>query len=156
MSRLIDEDTPDDFDGNDWADRYTHPAGESPLLTLTPIIEAELAKLLGGAPLNEEGYVSEWWRISARTRAAKNYRCQYCSIQLETRRDLLHVHHCDRDKTNNDDNNLLVLCALCHSQLDGHAHLKERISQVDLATIRELQSAVPHTHQESRKDSEQS
>lgn len=151
MTRLIDEHTPDDFDGNDWADRYTHPPGEQPLFDPASILEAELAMLFGGPTLDDEGYVLEWRNISVRTRAARNSRCQYCSIQLDKRRDLLHVHHCDRDKTNNDDNNLLVLCALCHSQLDGHAHLKERISQVDLALIREMQSSVSRPPYESVK-----
>lgn len=152
MPRFIDEHTPDDFDGNDWADRYTRPSGEQPLLDPATTLEAELAKLFGGPILDEEGYVLEWRSISARTRADKSYRCQYCSIQVETRRDLLHVHHCDRDKTNNDDNNLLVLCALCHSELDDrHAHLKDRISQVDLTLIRHLQSSVPRTPKRPQK-----
>lgn len=150
MPRLIDEHTPDDEDGNDWADRHTHPAGEQPSSAAdsASTLEAELAKLFSEPPLDEQGYVLDWPNISGLRRAARGYRCQYCSIALEARRDLLHVHHCDRDKTNNEENNLLVLCAVCHSGLAGHAHLLDRIAKADLELIRALQGSVaPVNHQ---------
>jgi len=42
-------------------------------------------------------------------------RCGYCEMNGS-----LHVHHLDRDRTNNDPSNLIVFCANCHYGLHHH------------------------------------
>jgi len=136
MSRLSDEHTPDDMDGNEWANTHTHPHGEAVLSSPAPSdLNQALRMLLESVPLDTHGYTLDWPEISRRTRETHAFCCQYCSVELRQRPDLLHVHHCDRDKTNNTETNLLSLCALCHAQLDGHAHLRTKIPASDVAFI---------------------
>ena len=49
-----------------------------------------------------------------------NRRCQNCGVWvIENWSYGLHVHHIDRNPNNNEDENLIVLCATCHR--DRHA-----------------------------------
>ena len=41
--------------------------------------------------------------------------CSVCGYEEDT--DLLEVHHIDEDRTNNELNNLIVLCCMCHKKL---------------------------------------
>lgn len=45
-------------------------------------------------------------------RARKHRTCEQCATTLD-----LHVHHEDRDHTNNDPANLITLCSSCHLKL---------------------------------------
>lgn len=85
--------------------------------------------------VNEQGYTEDWGRVSSQTLMVRGYKCQNCGIVLKDHLKLLHVHHISRDKTDNAPVNLLVLCALCHSEQAGHSHLQERLSLSDLAVI---------------------
>ena len=130
MSRsLNDEWNRDDWDGQDWCDEVTHPRSAR-------VEESELERIENreAAALNDD-YVVNWRSISDRKRALCNYCCEVCGVELRDNLWLLHVHHLDRDKTNNDDNNLQVLCAICHSVPDDHQHLRDRITATESAFI---------------------
>lgn len=83
------------------------------------------------APIND--YVKDWSRISQAVRKARGWTCEGttsegkpCAVNLENAKNLLHVHHKNGVKTDNKDSNLMVLCALCHSEQPMHKHLKVR------------------------------
>ncbi len=134
MPRLHDENSEDDWDGEDWANQYTHTEPERS-------IDPTLSPLRVSCELDDQGYVGDWKTIAAKKRADRSYTCERCRICLDAKLYLLHVHHLDRDKTNNDSNNLQVLCALCHSLSDGHRHIAQRIFSDDMEYIRTLQES---------------
>lgn len=120
MIHQHDELNNDDQDGTDWACLNTHMEPEQ---DVDPI----LAALNPISDLDEQGYTNDWKNIAARKRKERNFTCEECNVRLEEFRWLLHVHHLDRNKENNDSNNLRVLCALCHSLPEDHAHLRRKI-----------------------------
>jgi hypothetical protein len=65
-------------------------------------------------------YAAEWPQISEEVRARAGWRCLECKVDVASDRRLLHVHHVDRDKTNNWRHNLQPLCLLCHREQPGH------------------------------------
>lgn len=53
-----------------------------------------------------------------------NYTCQYCGFRAKKYQE---VHHLDDNHSNNDEKNLITVCALCHSCFHiGLAGIKER------------------------------
>lgn len=63
-------------------------------------------------------YSPGWKRISRKKRAEAGYRCQECGAQFPKKSKLLQVHHRNEDRSDDSDENLIVLCATCH----GVAH----------------------------------
>ena len=61
-------------------------------------------------------------KISKTIRQEHNWTCSECGLDMNRKRNGLHVHHIDRDKQNNDLSNLEVLCALCHRHVGGSDH----------------------------------
>jgi len=48
------------------------------------------------------------------------YECQFCSktyINIDGKNDLMHVHHIDQNRRNNNPENLILLCSDCHAML---------------------------------------
>jgi hypothetical protein len=74
------------------------------------------------APGPSARYVSDWQSIAKNVKEAANWRCGQCHLSLISDRELLHVHHRDRDTTNNSRANLQVLCVQCHSLEEGAGH----------------------------------
>lgn len=60
-------------------------------------------------------YTSDWKRVARRIKRRDGYACQVCGKSFPKTSKLLHVHHGDGNRSNNDDSNLLSLCATCHS-----------------------------------------
>ena len=112
-----DDDSPDDWDGGDWADRAGPRLGE--------LLDAAR----GEDPDNL--YPEDWASLSLRLREEMDWCCERCGVNLRQRRNLLHVHHLDQRKHNNHRANLAVVCALCHSMFPGHEHIFQRLNQVD-------------------------
>ncbi len=81
------------------------------------------------------GYTPDWDRVSAGYKRERDFQCEQCHVDLSQSRHhrLLHVHHIDGVKTNNDRSNLRALCAICHSDQPGHAHMY--VSTEDTALI---------------------
>jgi hypothetical protein len=84
------------------------------------------------APTNT--YSQDFPTISIQYRAAKNWRCETCNIDLsaESRRRFLHVHHRNGQKNENQHSNLQALCIECHSQQPQHEHMH---NHPDLSTF---------------------
>ncbi len=57
--------------------------------------------------------------IRARIIKVRGNMCELCGYN---RVDILHIHHINRDRTNNDPNNLKLLCPNCH--LEQHYILR--------------------------------
>ena len=70
------------------------------------------------APLNM--YTSDWDSVSLRCRELANWRCLKCGDFLgdEKRKHFLHVHHINGLKYDNREQNLQVLCIVCHAEID--------------------------------------
>lgn len=143
MPRLSDEVSEDDWDGNDWAAKNTHFEPET---SLNPT----LAALNLPASVDEKGYAGDWYIISAQMREKRDFTCEKCRVRLADKKHLLHVHHLDRDKTNNDENNLQVLCVVCHSECEGHRHILQTVTQSDFDYIKRLQRFVAKAIEDRR------
>jgi hypothetical protein len=59
-------------------------------------------------------YPPDWYEISNAIRAKRQWSCEDCGANLDRRRWLLDAHHLDGDRTNCTEENLRVLCRLCH------------------------------------------
>lgn len=89
------------------------------------------------APLNN--YPDDFSVISGKAKAAANWICQKCKIDVSAkpnRNSLLHTHHINSVKSDNSLGNLEVLCVKCH--VDEHPHMKGNPGFQ--AALRELQS----------------
>jgi hypothetical protein len=73
------------------------------------------------AELNK--YVPNWHEISERKRKQRNWKCEACSVNLSNLRGSLHCHHISGVVTDNSDKNLMVLCAICHSEQPFHKRM---------------------------------
>ncbi|MYK69576.1 MAG: HNH endonuclease [Gammaproteobacteria bacterium] len=84
------------------------------------------------------GYTPDWDRVSAGYKRSCDFKCEQCHVDLSQRRHhrLLHVHHVDGVKTNNDRSNLRALCAICHGDQPGHGHMY--VSTEDTALINSI------------------
>ncbi|HDR1805306.1 TPA: HNH endonuclease [Pasteurella multocida] len=82
------------------------------------------------------GYTKNWKEISENYRKAKQYRCENCNVNLSYNKTLLHTHHKDGNKQNNDITNLKALCVECHCKEPDHKHLI--VSRKDLSILNNL------------------
>ena len=85
------------------------------------------------------GYVSDWKQISRKFREKKRWRCESCKLDLSSYENLLHTHHVDGDKKNNNPSNLKALCADCHRKQPKHGHMG--IESSDMELIQRLRNA---------------
>ena len=69
------------------------------------------------------GYTPDWPSISSKVRSELNYTCEQCGVDLQHESKLLHVHHINGNKANNERKNLRALCADCHKKQPHHGHL---------------------------------
>ena len=93
----------------------------SDLLRKTAEENSEIPK---DTEVDKRGYTKDWQLISSDFRRKHNYTCEKCGVQvspLET--EFMHVHHKNKNKTDNRDSNLQCLCIECHSEIDAtHIH----------------------------------
>jgi hypothetical protein len=82
------------------------------------------------------GYSADWKSVSIAYREKKNYVCEQCGVQLRQHKELLHTHHKDGNKHNNQEKNLQALCIDCHRKQHLHDHLF--ITQSQMAMIQAL------------------
>jgi 5-methylcytosine-specific restriction endonuclease McrA len=115
--KLSDDYSPEDRDRRAWAAKLGPTLGE--VLDRTR-----------GEP-STDYYAQDWEAISNSLRAEMDWCCERCGINLGNRHDLLHVHHRDRNKLNNERWNLLVVCARCHSGFPSHGHIWAALSNAD-------------------------
>ncbi|GIR61625.1 MAG: HNH endonuclease signature motif containing protein [Deltaproteobacteria bacterium] len=71
-------------------------------------------------------YHQEWPEISKYVRLLFNHHCARCGKDCSNpsnSRDLLQVHHIDENPGNNQLENLIPLCSVCHLQIEKEARL---------------------------------
>jgi hypothetical protein len=86
----------------------------------------------------DAGYTDDWSQVSAAVKAAANFRCDACKLDLTRHSRLLHVHHRNGVKIDNTRANLLPLCADCHRKQVSHEHMF--VSHDDMRLISRLRS----------------
>lgn len=69
------------------------------------------------------GYTKDWQEVAENYKKSKQFICEECHVNLADHKHLLHVHHKDGVKINNDEPNLMVLCADCHKRQPHHGHM---------------------------------
>ncbi len=81
-----------------------------------------------------KNYTSNWVNISNELRKRKNYTCSHCKITIDSNfadRRFIEVHHIDGNKANNHQDNLQVLCILCHAFMNKkHIGNYKKISNI--------------------------
>ena len=85
--------------------------------------------LLNIKPSERDEYPADWMEVSRKTRQNAKWKCSKCYVDMSKRMDGLHTHHIDKDKTNNRDDNLQVLCALCHQKHHPTMNVTKRIQR---------------------------
>lgn len=85
---------------------------------------------------SKAGYTPDWSQVSENFRASKGYRCESCRLDLSSNKYLLHTHHIDGNKRNNQESNLQALCADCHRKQPLHDYMS--IKSKDMALIQRL------------------
>lgn len=88
--------------------------------------------------LPESDYVADWPAVSRSVRERSGWRCTSCRVVLDAAKQLLHVHHKDKDKSNNRLSNLSPLCILCHALEPGHESMY--VNPKDRERVIELRS----------------
>lgn len=84
-------------------------------------------------------YTSDWKEISAKVRQECGFRCDGCDLDLSANKHLLHVHHINGVKHDNERSNLRPLCADCHRKQPMHERMF--VSLANMATITRLRNA---------------
>jgi len=88
-----------------------------------------IQRILSTSQASIDNNYSPYWSVVSRLIRDEHYWfCNKCGINLASNRDLLHLHHKDRNKRNNDDANLEPLCIVCHATCIGHSHLTDEIT----------------------------
>ena len=64
------------------------------------------------------GYTSDFPEISRRLRDESGWTCSKCRVDMKDKKEGLHTHHVNGVKSDNSRQNLKVLCALCHRDVD--------------------------------------
>ena len=72
------------------------------------------------APVNV--YSDDWKITSKLLRQLNRYRCEECHHDFSNNPKMLHVHHKDGNKYNDNFSNLEVLCFYCHKKRHPHLH----------------------------------
>lgn len=81
-------------------------------------------------------YTADWPSISAKLRSDLNYTCEQCGVELTSDSKLLHTHHINGNKADNEPENLRVLCADCHKKQPHHGHI--HVSNTAVQKINQL------------------
>lgn len=81
-------------------------------------------------------YTADWPAISAKVRSELDYTCEQCGVDLNGEKQLLHTHHVNGNKSDNERSNLRVLCADCHKKQPHHDHIF--VSNSDVLKINQL------------------
>ena len=84
-------------------------------------------------------YTDDWAEVSRRAREAAGWKCTDCEVDLSEHKHLLHTHHMNGSKTDNNSANLEVVCADCHKKKPHHDHVY--VSREEMRLINTLRKA---------------
>lgn len=86
----------------------------------------------------QERYSPNHKEIADAYKEQVHYCCQICGVDCSSARTCLHFHHKDGNGQNNSPDNVIVLCAFCHSEQFSHGHMKRRFSS-EIEKAKQLQ-----------------
>lgn len=91
------------------------------------------------SPLNQ--YANNWEHISRDYRRSKGWVCEQCNVNLSKNRSLLHTHHINSQKNENNYSNLMALCVECHANQHMHQHMYNNPhTNKNIKTIKKIRS----------------
>jgi len=94
---------------------------------------------------NKSGYTADWKDVSSSIRESRGYTCESCGVSLDSHRNLLHVHHINGVKSDNRENNLKVLCKLCHAEEPMHENMFiSHAERKEITRLRRIQNVLPN------------
>lgn len=68
-------------------------------------------------------YSNDWNNISHIYKKSQKWVCEQCGVNLIHSKPLIHTHHINGQKNENDDSNLMALCVCCHVSQPMHDHM---------------------------------
>ena len=68
-------------------------------------------------------YSNDWNNISHIYKKSQKWVCEQCGVNLIHSKPLIHTHHINGQKNENDDSNLMALCVYCHAHQPMHDHM---------------------------------
>lgn len=77
-------------------------------------------------------YTQDFRELSRELREEANWICSSCGVDMSRKKEGLHTHHVNGVKYDNKKKNLMVLCALCHKDVDEFhktMHVKKDIEK---------------------------
>lgn len=81
-------------------------------------------------------YSKDWEEVSSEYRRSVNWVCESCGVDLSNHRSLLHTHHRNHVKGDNNRTNLQALCVICHQRVPAHRNMlvrsEDRLTILDL------------------------
>lgn len=83
--------------------------------------------------LYKSTYSRDWNLISSKYRESKKYVCETCETSFIKNKNLLHVHHINGIKDDNESSNLKAVCVDCHRKEPNHEHVM--LNRQDLERI---------------------
>lgn len=69
-------------------------------------------------------YTKDWPKVSKNYKSGKNWTCEKCKKDCIKCKHKFDCHHINGVKDDNNPNNLMALCRLCHSKEPQHSHLR--------------------------------
>lgn len=83
---------------------------------------------------NDSVYTDDWPLISRQYRFEQGFKCELCGVNLSEHKRLLHTHHKNGVKIDNQRSNLQALCVDCHKKQPAHEHMFVRYEDMQLLT----------------------
>jgi hypothetical protein len=80
----------------------------------------------------KRGYSKSWKNLSRKIRKEEGYCCSHCKVCLKSNKGLLHTHHINREKSDNDRENLIPLCVDCHRKQPFHGHMQVKHAEMKI------------------------
>lgn len=81
-------------------------------------------------------YTKMFTRIARELKIKNNWMCTKCNVDMTNKKEGLHAHHINGDISDNSLQNLKILCALCHKNIDTfhkNMHVKPEIERFILS-----------------------